>query len=127
MTDFSNYLENKVLDHVFRNTAYTPPATVYLALFTAAPTDAGAGTEVSGAGYARQAVTFGAASGGAIENSGAVSFTASGGNFGTVVAVALFDASTSGNMLAWKVITSAAVNDGQTLTFPIGLIDVTLD
>ena len=126
MADFSDFLENELLDHVFRNAAYTPPAAVYLALYTAAPTDAGGGTPVSGSGYARQAVTFGAASGGAIANTGAVSFTASGGNFGTVLAVGIFDASTSGNLLAWKAITSVAINDGDTLTFPIGDIDVTL-
>lgn len=126
MADFSDFLENELLDHVFRNAAYTPPAGIYLALYTAAPTDAGGGTQVTGSGYARQAITFGAASGGAIANTGAVSFTASGGNFGTVLAVGIFDASTSGNLLAWKAITSVAINDGDTLTFPIGDIDVTL-
>jgi len=125
MSDFSDLLENKILDHVFRNTSYTPPAAVYLALYTVAPTDAGGGTQVSGGGYARQAVTFGAASGGAISNTSAVAFTASGANFGTVVAVGIFDASTAGNLLAWKAITSAVINDGDTLNFPIGDIDVT--
>jgi len=52
MAGKSDYLENKVLDHVLRNTSYTPPATVYLGLFTANPTDAGGGTEVSGNAYA---------------------------------------------------------------------------
>lgn len=127
MADFSDFLENELLDHVFRNASYTPPAAVYLALYTAAPTDAGGGTQVSGSGYARQAVTFGAASGGAIANTGAVSFTATGGNFGSIVAVGIFDASTSGNLLTWKAITSVTINDGDTLAFPIGDIDVNLD
>lgn len=126
MSDFSDYLENAVLDHVFRNTAYTPVATVYLALFTTAPTDAGGGTEVSGSGYARQATAFGAASGGTMSNTGAEAFTASGGNFGTIVAVGIYDASTAGNLLAWKTITSVAINDGDTLNFPIGDIDISL-
>lgn len=126
MTDFADYLENKVLDHVFRNTSYTPPAGTYLALYTAAPTDAGGGTQVTGGGYARQAITFSAASAGAISNTGAVNFTASGGNFGAIVAVGIFDALTSGNMLAWKAITSVTINDGDTLNFAIGEIDVTL-
>jgi hypothetical protein len=127
MADFSDFLENELLDHVFRNSAYTPPAAVYLALYTAAPTDAGGGTQVSGNGYARQAITFGAAAGGAISNTSAVEFTASGGNFGTIVAVGIFDAATSGNLLAWNEITSVVINDGDTLNFPIGDIDVTLD
>lgn len=126
MSSFSDYLENAVLDYVFRNTGAPTSTNVYLALFTVAPTDAGGGTEVSGSGYARQTITFGAAAGGAIANTGAVSFTASGGNFGSVVAVGIFDASTVGNMIAWDDITSATVNDGDTINFPIGDIDVTL-
>ena len=126
MSSFSDYTENRVLDHLFRAVASTAPATVYLALFTVAPTDAGGGTQVTGGGYARQAITFGAASGGAIANTVAVSFTASGAAYGAVVAVGIFDALTVGNMLAWAPITSATVNDGDTLQFPIGDIDVTL-
>lgn len=126
MSDYSDFLENELLDHVFRNSAYTPPAAVYLALYTVAPTDAGGGTQVSGGGYARQAITFGVASGGAISNTSAVGFTAAGANFGTIVAVGIFDALTTGNLLAWKAITSVAINDGDTLNFPIGDVDVTL-
>lgn len=127
MSSFSDFLENELLDHAFRNSAYTPPAAVYLALYTAAPTDAGGGTEVSGGNYQRQAITFGsAASGGAISNTAAVSFTASGANFGDVVAVGIFDASTTGNLMAWDTITTATVNDGDTLNFAIGAIDITL-
>jgi hypothetical protein len=127
MSSFTDYLENAALNHIFRNVAMTSPAAVYLALFTVAPTDAGGGTEVTGSGYARQAITFGAPAGGAIANTGAVSFTASGGNFGTVVAIGIFDAATAGNMLAWDAITSATVNDTDTLEFAIGNIDITLD
>lgn len=126
MADLSDFLENELLDHVFRNSAYAQPATVYLALYTAAPTDAGGGTQVSTGGYARQAITFGAAAGGAIANTAAVSFTAAGANFGTITHVGIFDALTVGNLLAWKAITSVVINDGDTLTFPIGDIDVTL-
>ena len=125
MSDFSDYMENKILDHVFRNTAYTPPTAVYLGLYTAAPSDAGGGTEVSGGGYARQAITFGAASGGAISNTAAVQFTASGGSYGTVTHVGVFDASSAGNMLAWKAITPIVMGSGAILTFAIGDIDVT--
>ncbi len=125
MSDFSDYMENKILDHVFRNTAYTPPTAVYLGLYTAAPSDAGGGTEVSGGGYARQAITFGAASGGAISNTAAVQFTATGGSYGTVTHVGIFDAATTGNLLAWKAITPIVMGSGGVLTFAIGDIDVT--
>lgn len=127
MSSFTDYTENALLNHLLRNVALTSPAAVYLALFTVAPTDAGGGTEVAGSGYARQAITFGAPSGGAVANTAAVSFTAAGGNFGTVLAVGIFDALTAGNMLAWDGIASAVINDGDTINFPIGDIDVTLD
>jgi hypothetical protein len=126
MSSFSDYLENAVLDYVFRNTGTPTSTTVHLALFTAAPTDAGGGTEVSGAGYARQVVAFDAAASGAITNTAAESFTASGGNFGAVVAIGIFDAATVGNMIAWDDITSATINDGDTLNFAIGDIDISL-
>lgn len=126
MSDFSDYLENALLNHVFRNTAYTPAVNIYMGLYTVAPTDAGGGTEVTGGGYARQAVAFSAASGGAITNSLDETFTASGANFGTIVAVGLFDAVSAGNLLAWKTITSVLINDGDTLEFVAGDIDVVL-
>jgi hypothetical protein len=126
MSSFSDYTENAVLNHLFRNTALSSPAAVYLALYTVTPSDAGGGTQVSGGGYARQAITFGAPSGGVIANTSAVSFTASGAAFGDVVAVGIFDASTGGNLLAWDGITTATVGDGDTITFGIGDLTVTL-
>ena len=53
MAEFSDYLEDKIIDHILRAQAFTPPATIYVGLFTAAPSDAGGGTEVSGGAYAR--------------------------------------------------------------------------
>jgi hypothetical protein len=126
MSSFTDYLENAVLNYVFRNTGTPTSTSVYLGLFTAAPTDAGGGTEVSGAGYARQVTVFDAAAAGAITNTAAESFTASGGAYGTVVAVGIFDAVTAGNLIAWDDITSAVVGDGTTLNFAIGDIDVSL-
>lgn len=126
MSSFTDYLEDAVLAHVFSNDALASPSAVYLALFTAAPTDAGGGSEVSGSGYARQAVTFGAPSGGAIANTTAVSFTASGGSFGEAVAVGYFDAATGGNILAWSPITSATVGDGDSVSFATDQLTISL-
>lgn len=127
MSSFSDYAENAILNHVFRNVALTSPAAVYLALYTTAPTDAGGGTEVSGGGYARQAITFGAPASGVISNTSAVSLTATGANFGTITAVGVFDAASGGNLVAWDGIVSATINDGDTISFPIGEIDISLD
>ena len=123
----SDFLENKILDHVLV-ASYTPPATIYVALFTVVPTDAGGGTEVSAGGYARQTSTFDAAAAGATANAGVVTWTASGAAFGTVVAFGLFDALTVGNLLFWATLTTdRVVNDGDTAEFAIGDLDLTLD
>jgi hypothetical protein len=94
----SDYYENKIIDHLFRNQAFTPPTTVYVSLHSGRPGDTGA-NEISGGSYARQSVTLTAASGGASDNSSAVSFTNMPAV--TVVAFGLWDASSAGNLLAW--------------------------
>lgn len=128
MTSATNYLENKVNDHVLAVTSYTAPSAVYLALFSTAPSDAGGGTELSGSGYAREEISFGASSGGVSANDADVEFEASGGDWVEATHFAIFDASTSGNMLFHGALAnSAEVTDGGTLTFAIGDITVTSD
>jgi hypothetical protein len=125
----SRYLENALLDHVLRNTAYSPPAAVYLAAYTVAPTKTTAGTEVVTTGgtlYARTAVTFSAASGGATSNTGDVLFPVAGVSWGTIVAVALVDNATAGagNILYYDDgITPVAISAADQLKFPIGDVD----
>lgn len=122
----TDYLEDALLNHVLRNTAYSSPATVYVALYTVAPTDVGGGTEVAGFAYARQAVTFGAPSSGTVANTGAVTFPqASGGAWGTIVAMGIFDAATAGNLLYFgNLTTSKVVGDGDQISFPNGSLTV---
>lgn len=99
MSEFSNYLENALINATLRATAYTSPAAVYVALFTTDPTDAGSGTEVSGGAYVRKAVTFGAPSNGVTSNSSDVTFDQATANWGTVSHIGIFDASSAGNLL----------------------------
>jgi hypothetical protein len=94
-------LENSVLDHVFRNTTYTPDATVYVGLTTTIPSDSSGGTEVTGGSYARQACGFAAASGGSISNSGTITFPTASANWGTVVGFEIWSASSAGTRRAW--------------------------
>lgn len=127
---FSDYLENKLLDHAFKGSAFTQPANIHVGLFTSAPSDSGGGTEVSGNGYARQVHnTWGAAGGGSKTNSGDVFFNvATGGGWGTVTHFAIFDAATSGNMLAWGALTvPKAINDGDQARFVSGAVTISLD
>jgi hypothetical protein len=99
MAEMSNFLENALINATLRNTSYTSPAVVYLALYTSDPTDADTGTEVTGNGYARQSITFGAPSNGVSTNSAAIEFPQATGSFGTVTHVGIRDALTSGNLL----------------------------
>ena len=129
MAALSDYAEKLLLDWMMTTGSATRPTAWYVGLFTAAPSDAGGGTEVSGSGYARQSATFDAASspGGTTSNSADISFTASGGNWGTITHIGIFDASTAGNLL-WhgSMTASKVVNDGDTLQFSTGNIDLTI-
>jgi hypothetical protein len=123
--NLTNYLENKLLDHFLGTTSYTMP-TVYVGLFTVAPTDAGGGTEVTGGSYARQEAAFSAAASGATSNSDNIDFT--GMPAATTVAIAIFDAVTSGNMLLYGTLTTNKTTDaGDTLRIATGDLDVTID
>jgi len=102
------------------------PATVYVGLYTAAPSDSGGGTEVSGGAYARQAITFSAAAAGTTNNSAVVTFPTATANWGTITHFALFDASTAGNMLMWSALTtSRVVNTNDIVKFSAGSLTVT--
>lgn len=128
MAAFSDYLENKLLDHALGVAAFTAPGTVYLAAFTSNPTDAGTGAEVSGGSYARQAVTFGAASGGATENSATVTFPQATASWGTVTHLGIFDAASAGNLLVHAPLTTArAIDTDDVLEVLAGDLDVSLD
>lgn len=124
---FSNYLETELLDHVFTNSAYTAPSTLYLALFTGAPGEAGGGTEVSGSAYARQTAAF-TVSGNTATNSASIEFPTATGSYGTVSHVGVFDASSSGNLLCYAALSaSKAIESGDVFRVPAGDLDITLD
>ena len=128
MSAMSDYLENKLVDHILRNTAFTMPTTIYVGLYTGAPSDAGGGTEVTGGSYARVQVgpsvsawlstngtTSGASSGtgGLTSNAADITFPAPTANWGVVTHFGIFDALTTGNLLLWAALTaSKTINNG---------------
>lgn len=123
MSDFTTFLSNEMLDHVFLGNAYTAPADVYVALAASGP------TELTGNGYARQTITFGTpAASGAIANTATITFTASGGDWSEATHFAIFDALTTGNQLTeWVTLTTArTITDGNSGEFAVGDLDVTL-
>jgi hypothetical protein len=145
MAALSDYLENKLIDQLFRGQSYTFPSTLYFALYTANPTDSSAGTEVTGGSYARVGVTASLANfagtqsagstsassgtGGTTSNNGAITFPAPTANWGTVTGVAIMDASSSGNMLAYSALTAnKTVNNGDSApSFAAGALTFQID
>tara|TARA_R110000787_G_scaffold272946_1_gene380502 strand:- start:102 stop:482 length:381 start_codon:yes stop_codon:yes gene_type:complete len=124
---FTDYLENKLLAHTFSNTAYTSPGTVYVALYTVAPTDSSVGTEVTGGGYVRQSASF-TTTASDTTNASAIEWPTATADYGTVVAVAVLDASSSGNMLAFAALdTSKTISTGDVFRIPAGDLDITLN
>ena len=125
---FTNFLETEILDHVFAGAAYTAPSTKYLALFTAiADGEAGSVTEISGNAYARQTVAF-TTSGNTTSNNAAVEFPTATGNWGTVTHVGVYDASTSGNLMAYATLSaSKTIETGDVFRVPSGDLDITLN
>jgi len=124
--NLSNYLEDKLIDHFLGTTTYTKPTTVYVALYTVAPSDAGGGTQVTGGSYARQAATFAASSSGATSNDSNIDFA--GMPACTTVAIGIFDAITSGNLLLHGTLTANKTTDaGDTLRIATGDLDISID
>lgn len=133
MASFSDYLENKVLDHIFNDSSYTAPSP-YLALCTSVPTDASTGTtivEANYTGYARLAIAaadMSAAASGSKTNSAALTFAACTSGSSTIIGWAICDAATVGNMLVWGTATSTVISTTQTpATIVIGGLVVNLD
>lgn len=146
MASMTDYLENKVVDWLFRGVAFTPPTTWYVGLLTAAPSDSTGGTEVSGGSYARVglaastanwAATNGAGTttnpssgtGGTTSNNSVLTFPAPTANWGVVTHLGLYDASTAGNLCFQVALTtSKTINNGDAApSFAAGALTAQID
>ena len=142
MSAMSDYLENKLIDQLFRAQSAPSTATLYVGLLTAAPSDSGGGTEVSGGSYSRVAVASSLANwagtqaagstaassgtGGQTSNNGAITFPTPTAGWGTVTHFGIYDASSGGNLLFWGALTIAkTVNQADTVTFPAASLSIT--
>ena len=127
MAEMSNYLENALINATLRATDFTAPTAVYVSLHTADPTDDGSGTEVSGNAYARQEATFGAPSNGVSTTTADITFPQATGSWGTIGWIAIWDASTTGNMLYHTALdVSKAIDTGDIFKIAAGSLTVTL-
>jgi hypothetical protein len=138
----SDYLENKLIDQLFRGQTAPATSTLYVGLLTAAPSDSGGGTEVSGGAYARVAVTSSLANwagtqsagsstassgtGGQTSNNTAITFPTPTAGWSTVTHFGIYDAATGGNLLFWGALTIAkTINQADTVTFPAASLSIT--
>lgn len=122
----STYAAHSYLNAQYRNVAYTPPATIYVALYTVAPGVGGGGTEVSGGSYVRRSVTFSAPSSQAIANNAEVLFPTATADWGTIVGYAYHDALSGGNFISYAALSSPrAILTGDIFRFPAGMLIVT--
>jgi len=128
MAELSNYLENKLLDHVLRNESFTSPTTVYVGLYTSNPGDDNSGTEVSGGSYVRQILNVTTATAGIVTSSADVTFPQATAQWGTISHIGLLDALSSGNLLMHTPLTtSRAVEVGDVLKIATGSLTASLD
>jgi hypothetical protein len=142
MSAMSDYLENKLIDQLFRGQTPAPTSTLYIGLHTSAPSDAGGGTEVSGGSYARVSVTSSTANwagtqaagsttassgtGGQTSNNAAITFPTPTAGWGTVTHFGIYDAASGGNLLFWGALTiSKTINQADTVTFPAASLSIT--
>lgn len=144
MSALSDYLENKLVDLIFRGQAFAAPANLHIGLLTAAPSDAGGGTEVAGGSYARVSVAGSLANwagtqaggstaassgtGGTTSNNGAINFATPSAGWGTVTHVGVYDAASGGNLLWYAPLgVSKTINAGDTVSFPAGSLTFQVD
>lgn len=142
MAAMTDYLENKLIDQLFRGQSAPTTTNLYVGLFTTTPSDAAAGTEPSGDGYTRVQIVSGlstwagtqsagstdASSGtsGTTSNNGSITFPTPTAAWGTVTHFGIFDAATSGNMLFHGALTiSKTINQDDTVAFPASSLSVT--
>ena len=125
MPSITDYLENKIIDWLFRGESYSPPSTLYCALFSSATTETGGGAEFAGNGYARVGVVAslanfaGTQAAGSVDistgdtgktsNNIEVEFPGPTGAWGTATHMAIFDAATDGNMLLYGALKKSKI------------------
>lgn len=144
MAAMTDYLENRIIDWLFRGQTFTPPAGLHMGLLTAAPSDSAAGTEVTGNNYSRVnlapslanwagtqaagSTTASTGNTGTTSNNSAINFPTPSASWGTVTHFAIYDAASAGNMLFYGALTiSKTINQNDTVSFAAAALTVQID
>ena len=129
----SDYLENKILDHILGKVTYTAPDNVYIGLAATVNEDGSISGEPTEASYARvtvanNATNFPAASNGSKSNGTDIVFGEATGDWGTVNYAFIADADTGGNVLLYGGLTTPkTINSGDIVKFLTGNLTFTMD
>lgn len=140
MSKMSNYLENKLIDHIFRDIAFTKPTSLAVALCTSTPNDYSTGATISEVlnrnGYTRVSINPNTSNwssptseNGTTYNKTAITFPSPTGAWGTITSIAILDSSTwgEGNLLFWSNIETQTINLGKIFSIPIQNLTIQLD
>jgi len=146
MTAASDYFENKLVDQIFRAQAFSFPANLHVGLLTAAPSDTGGGTEVTGGSYARVSVACSLANwagtqaagstsassgtGGITSNNNVITFPTPSANWGTVTHFGIYDSAIGGsnNLLLWGPLSSSkAIFTSDAVSIQAGQLQIQMD
>lgn len=126
MSAASDYTENLALKWLLTANTATRPTTWYVGLFTTATTDAGGGTEVTGGSYARQAASF-TVTNDTAATSANILFPTASADWGSISHIAIYDASSGGNMLFHGAASSTkTISSGDAYLINSGNLTVTL-
>jgi len=129
MSALSDYAEKLLLDWMMTTGTVTRPTSWFVSLYSDATNDANGGTESAGDGYARHPLTFaaGTSPGGTTNNTNAVNFTANGSDWGAITHMGIMTAASGGERL-WHgpLTTPRTINDGDTLSYAVGAINLTM-
>lgn len=140
MSKFSNYSETNILQATLRGVAFPIPTNVFVAMFTADPTDAnivaGEVQTAAMAAYARQNAAGGgtidtgwsAPADGVSSNAKVITFPANNGAGAIVVThIGIYDALAGGNLLYHAPLVSPkTLQPGDVLSFGIGTLTITV-
>jgi len=128
MSFISDYLEEKLVNHVLRNIPYSAPGTVYLALYSSDPGEDNSGTELYGDGYSRKDFSLSAPSNGVSTNDSDIIFDTATADWDTVTHIGIMDSSTGGHLLFYAPLSaSVTVSNGNNFRVPAGNLTIGFD
>ena len=130
MANASNYLRSQVGDQWLNGNTVAAPADMYIGLYTDSLAQDGTGTEVTGGSYARKQVSIDSFTDdgvGGFTLNVQLEFVDATANWGTIVSLGVWDASSAGNLIVFDDLQATkTIESGDTFRFNIGAIVINI-